>query len=130
MTESVCIAQEYLKRYPEANDQIPPIRYSFQMETETIGDRIRAARKLRDWSQEDLGLRVSQLIGRNPPYGKAAVSKWEDGTTGMVPGDAVWALIQLLGIPHDLLLWGPDKKPPAARRHPATPMRKPSFPRE
>jgi transcriptional regulator with XRE-family HTH domain len=87
-----------------------------------LGRRIRAARELRGWTQEQLGQRISELIGRTPGYGKAAVNKWEDGTTAMPPGDAIWAMEQLFGIPYDLLLWGPDKKPVAARR-PSAPLR-------
>lgn len=97
---------------------------------ETFGERVKANRDYRDWSQEELGRRVSELIGRNPPYTKAAVQKWESGDTGMPPGDAVWALSQIFAIPYELLLWGPDKKPQVEHKRTAPPIRKPSFPND
>jgi transcriptional regulator with XRE-family HTH domain len=121
MTACVCIRREYRIRYRIANDSIPLPAYSFRVDTlDQLGDRIRTARKLRGWSQEDLGARVSELIGRSPPYGKAAVQKWESGATEMPPGDVVWALAELFAIPHALLLWGPDKRPPSERKRPAS----------
>jgi len=84
-----------------------------------LGGRIRAQREIRGWTQEELGRRISDLIGRQPGYGKAAVNKWEDGSTTMPPGDAIWAMEQLFGVPHDILLWGPDRKPQAPRGRPS-----------
>jgi len=97
---------------------------------ETFGSRIRTARKLRGWSQEELGRRVATLLARATPLGKAAVQKWEAGDTRLPEADVVYALSIILDMPHDLLIWGEDRKPPGMRRHPATPERKPPFSRE
>lgn len=120
MTESHRTRLGYLIGYSKANDYLPALAYGSLMETEELGHRIKMARTLRGWTQEELAQKVSLAINRSPPYGKAAVNKWEAGKTGMPPGDVIWALVMLFGIPHDLLLWGQDRKPPG-RRPPRSP---------
>lgn len=130
ITDSVRIDGAYRIRYPKANDSLPRLQYSFRMETTVppdLGSRIKAQREIRGWSQEELGRRISDLIGRQPGYGKAAVQKWESGMTTMPPADAIWAMEQLFQVPHDILLWGTDRKPPAPSRG-ATPGRRPGNP--
>lgn len=111
MTGSQRTPTGYPIRYSKANDYLLSFGYGFPMETDELGQRIKAARTLRGWTQEELAQKVSGLINRVPPYGKAAVQKWESGTTEMPPGDVIWALERILSIPYDLLLWGQDRKP-------------------
>lgn len=86
---------------------------------ETFGERIKAARTLRGWTQEELGRRVATTLGRATPIGKAAVQKWEKGETRLPEGDVLWALSEVLSIPHDVLLWGAERRPPGRRSPPS-----------
>lgn len=70
------------------------------------------------------------MLGKGRPYTKAAVNKWEAGTVRMPPGDVIAALSRMFGMPHELLLWGPDQKPPGERRSPTPTIRKPPLSRE
>jgi transcriptional regulator with XRE-family HTH domain len=128
MTVSVCMPEEYPNRYSPVKHKIPDGDYSFRMDT--FGARIKAARELRGWSQEELGRRVAAMLGRSTPVRKAAVSKWELGDTRLPEADVVDALARIFDIPWEMLLWGPDRKPPSMRRHAPTAERKPPVPRE
>lgn len=120
--------EEYLKRYPSVKHKIRVSDYSFPMDT--FGARIKAARELRGWSQEELGRRVAAMLGRSTPIRKAGVSKWELGDTRLPEADVVDALARIFDIPWEMLLWGPDRKPPSMRRGASAAERKPPFPRE
>lgn len=118
--------EEYRNRYPAVKHKIRDDDYSFPMDT--FGARIKAARELRDWSQEELGRRVAAMLGRSTPVRKAAVSKWELGDTRLPEADVVDALSRVLDIPWEILLWGADRKPPSMRRHSPSTERKPPLP--
>lgn len=61
----------------------------------TFGDRLRRARKAKDWTQEELGRRVEVT--------KQTVSAWENGHD--VPSfHAVVRLVRVLDVPADALL--------------------------
>lgn len=95
---------------------------------ETFGTRIKSAREIRGWSQEELGRRVAVWLGRATLITKATVNKWEDGSTRLPESDVLVALAYIFDTTPQFLLWGPDRRPPGdrARATPSTPKMSPS----
>lgn len=67
------------------------------------GERIRALRKAKGYSLEQLGV----LCGVN----KAAVQKWESGDTKNMKNEPLLLLARALGTDPAYIVWGPDRKP-------------------
>lgn len=91
---------------------------------ETMGARIRMLRVAKGYTQEALGRRIGDVLGRDP-ITKATVSKWEDGTTTYIR--EVNTLAEVLGVDVAYLRWGADRAPkaPGARSAPISKKRRP-----
>lgn len=83
-------------------DAGPAVAYAFRMET--MGDRIRALREARGYTQTQLG----ELCG----VSKSAVSQWEDGTTSDIKLVPFLKLLDALKTDGHYLVYGPDREPP------------------
>jgi transcriptional regulator with XRE-family HTH domain len=73
--------------------------------TEVFGQQVRKARRMRDWSQQELADRVTQLTGRDEPMAQAQVAKIEAGRRQRLAVEDVMVFAAALEVnPVNLLL--------------------------
>lgn len=72
---------------------------------ETMGDRIRALRLSKGWTQQDL---ADRLTARGATVTFSAVSQWERGETENIKLKLFLALVEELGTTHEYLVHGPS----------------------
>ena len=73
-----------------------------------IGTRIRAVRRERGLTQDDLAEKVG--------VSRSAVAQWETGRTGQVTGN-LSRIADVLDVNVEFLMYGDDKRGPAEVRH-------------
>jgi transcriptional regulator with XRE-family HTH domain len=81
-----------------------PTPEAFDLNMREAGERIRAARRDRGWTQDDL----AQNVG----VSRSAVAQWETGRSGQVRGNMA-RIAQALQIDVEYLLYGTQLRAPA-----------------
>jgi transcriptional regulator with XRE-family HTH domain len=94
--------------YKERKDVLHSRNYADNMETETMGDRIRMLRQSRGLTQEALG----QLVGVT----KVSVSQWETGSVANIKLKTFLTLVDELGTTPQYLIFGAATNAAAGRR--------------
>lgn len=90
----------------QVKDAVPDVSYAL-LAMETMGDRIRAQRKGRGLTQEQLAKLLSVT--------KSAVSQWEDGSTKNIKLATFLQLIDVLSTDANYLIWGDTRGPASVR---------------